>query len=136
MQRPATLVPILLRAFLSHNGFAARDIQAGFVPVSGPIGETVCENVLASNGGGIAPAMLCGRLAGLTTAKHLLHGEPLGAYEQAWRSAIGRELLAAARTKKAADRILGSDFLLEQAMGILGGRGIRNIIVFGGLRGR
>ncbi|WP_292729272.1 NAD(P)/FAD-dependent oxidoreductase [Methanoculleus sp.] len=146
VQRPATPVPILLRAFLSHNGFAARDIQAGFVPVSGPIGETVCENVLAvgdaaghvvaSNGGGIAPAMLCGRLAGLTTAKHLLHGEPLGAYEQAWRSAIGRELLAAARTKKAADRILGSDFLLEQAMGILGGRGIRNIIVLGGLRGR
>jgi digeranylgeranylglycerophospholipid reductase len=146
VQRPATPVPILLRAFLSHNGFAARDIQAGFVPVSGPIGETVRENVLAvgdaaghvvaSNGGGIAPAMLCGRLAGLAAAKHLLHGEPLGAYEQAWRSAIGRELLAAARTKKAADRILGSDFLLEQAMGILGGRGIRNIVVFGGLRGR
>ncbi len=146
VQRPATPVPILLRAFLSHNGFAARDIQAGFVPVSGPIRETGRENVLAvgdaaghvvaSNGGGIATAMICGRLAGLAAAKHLLHGEPLEAYEREWRSAIGRELLAAARTKRMADRVLGSDFLLEGAMSLLDGRGIRNVIVFGGLQGR
>ncbi|MCM2466198.1 NAD(P)/FAD-dependent oxidoreductase [Methanoculleus sp. CWC-02] len=146
VQGRGTPVPVLLRAFLAGYGFAARDVQAGFVPVSGPIGETVRENVLAvgdaaghvvaSNGGGIAPAMICGRLAGLAAAKHLLHGEPLAAYEREWRSAIGRELLAAARTKRMADRILGSDFLLERAMNLLGGRGIRNVIVFGGLRGR
>ncbi|MBA7473266.1 hypothetical protein ES707_08601 [subsurface metagenome] len=144
VQRPATPVPVLLRAFLSRNGFAARDIQAGFVPVSGPIRETVRENVLAvgdaaghvvaSNGGGIATAMICGRLAGLAAASHLLHGEPLGTYEREWRSAVGRELLAAARMKRMADRVLGSDFLLEQAMGMLGSRGIRNVIVYGGVR--
>jgi len=144
VQRPAPPVPVLLRAFLSRNGFAAREIQAGFVPVSGPIRETVRGNVLAvgdaagqvvaSNGGGIATAMICGRLAGLAAARHLLAGEPLGAYEQAWRSAVGRELLAAARTKRMADRILGSDLLVEQAMRILGGGGIRNVIVYGGMR--
>jgi hypothetical protein len=35
-----------------------------------------------------------------------------------------------------ADRVLGSDFLVEHAMSLLGGPGIRSIIVFGGLRGR
>ncbi|WP_214083907.1 NAD(P)/FAD-dependent oxidoreductase [Methanoculleus sp.] len=146
VQKKSTPVPVLLRAFLSQSGFSARDVQAGFVPVSGPIGKTVRENVLAvgdaaghvvaSNGGGIAPAMICGRLAGLAAARHLLHGEPLRAYEREWRSAIGRELLAAARTKRMADRVFGSDFLIERAMSLLGGHGIRNAIVFGGLRGR
>lgn len=145
VQSRSVPVPVLLRAFLAGYGFTARDVQAGFVPVSGPIGETVRENVLAagdaaghvvaSNGGGIASAMICGRLAGLAAAEHLLHGEPLEAYERKWRSAIGRELLAAARTKRMADRVLGSDLLLEGAMSLLGGPGIRSIIVFGGLRG-
>jgi len=145
VQSRSVPVPVLLRAFLAGYGFTARDVQAGFVPVSGPIGETVRENVLAvgdaaghvvaSNGGGIASAMICGRLAGLAAAEHLLHGEPLEAYERKWRSAIGRELLAAARTKRMADRVLGSDLLLEGTMSLLGGPGIRSIIVFGGLRG-
>ena len=145
VQRPAEPLPILLRAFLARNGFVARDVQAGFVPVSGPIPRTVRENVIAvgdaaghvvaSNGGGIATAMICGRLAGLAVARHLLEGEPLAAYEQAWRSAVGRELLAAAKTKRMADRVLRSDLLIERAMHLLGGRGIRNAIVLGGLAG-
>jgi len=79
--------------------------------------------------------MICGRLAGLAVARHLLEGEPLDAYEQAWRSAVGRELLAAAKTKRMADRVLRSDLLIERAMHLLGGRGIRNAIVLGGLAG-
>ncbi|KAF5084052.1 MAG: NAD(P)/FAD-dependent oxidoreductase [Methanoculleus horonobensis] len=144
VQKRGIPVPVLLRAFLASNGFSARDVQAGFVPVSGPIRETVRGNVLAvgdaaghvvaSNGGGIAPAMICGRLAGLAAADHLLRGEPLAAYEHQWRSAIGRELLAAARTKRMADRVLGTDFLLERTMGLLGGRGIADVIIYGGLR--
>lgn len=144
VQGRKTPVPVLLKAFLTRMGFTGRDVQAGFVPVSGPIPETVRENVIAvgdaaghvvaSNGGGIATAMICGRLAGLAAARHLLHGDPLHAYEQAWRAAVGRELLAAARTKRMADRILGSDFLLERTMAVLGGRGMRNVIVYGGLR--
>jgi len=145
VQRPALPVPVLLRVFLSQHGFAARDVQAGFVPVSGPIQTTVRGNVLAvgdaagqvvaSNGGGIATAMICGRLAGLAAARHLLAGEPLEAYERAWRSAMGRELLAAAGTKRMADRVFASDLLIEQAMRMLGARGIRNVIVYGGLAG-
>lgn len=143
VQGKKTSVTHLLKNFLARMGFAGRDIQAGFVPVSGPITETVRENVLAvgdaaghvvaSSGGGIATAMICGRLAGLAAARHLLHGDPLCTYEQAWRSAVGRELFAAARTKRMADRILGSDFLIEQTMAILGGRGLKKIIACGGL---
>ncbi len=145
VQGKKTSVTLLLKNFLARMGFVGRDVQAGLVPVSGPIPGTVRENVLAagdaaghvvaSSGGGIATAMICGRLAGVAAARHLLHGDSLLAYEQAWRSAVGRELFAAARTKRMADRILGSDFLLEQTMAILGGRGMRNVIACGGLRG-
>lgn len=144
VQNRATPVSILLQSFLSERGFAAREVEAGFVPVSGPIQETVRKNVIAvgdaaghvvaSNGGGIATAMICGRIAGIAVAGHLLRGEPLEAYEREWRSAVGRELLAAARTKRMADRVLGSDLLLERAMRMLGNRGIRDLIVFGGRR--
>jgi digeranylgeranylglycerophospholipid reductase len=147
VQDRQTPLPVLLRAFLERMGLAGgRDAMAGFVPVSGPIPETVRGNVVAvgdaaghvvaSNGGGIATAMICGRLAGLAVARHLLNGEPLDAYEREWRSALGRELEAAAKTKRMADRFLGSDFLVERTMGMLGGGGIRNLIVFGGLSGR
>ena len=144
VQKRGTPVPVLLRTFLARMGFAGRDVMAGFVPVSGPIQVTVRENVLAvgdaaghvvaSNGGGIATAMICGRLAGLAAARHLLRGEPLVAYEREWRSAIGQELLAAARTKRMADPVLGSDFLLERTMSLLGGRGIADVVIRGGLR--
>jgi digeranylgeranylglycerophospholipid reductase len=146
VQNRQTPLPVLLRAFLERMGFAGRDTMAGFVPVSGSIPETVRGNVIAvgdaaghvvaSNGGGIAPAMICGRLAGLAVARHLLNGEPLDTYEREWRSALGRELETAAKTKRMADRFLGSDFLVERTMGMLGGGGIRNLIVFGGLSGR
>ncbi len=147
VQDRQTPLPVLLRAFLKRMGLAdGRDAMAGFVPVSGPIPETVRGNVVAvgdaaghvvaSNGGGIATAMICGRLAGLAVARHLLDGEPLDAYEREWRSALGRELETAAKTKRMADRFLGSDFLVERTMGMLGGGGIRNLIVFGGLSGR
>lgn len=139
-------LPVLLKAFLARMEFTGRDLMAGFVPVSGPIRQTVRENVVAvgdaaghvvaSNGGGIAPAMICGRLAGLAVARHLRNSEPLDAYEREWRSALGRELETAARTKRMADRFLGSDFLLERTMAMLGGGGIQNLIVFGGLAGR
>ncbi|MDV2482825.1 NAD(P)/FAD-dependent oxidoreductase [Methanoculleus sp. Wushi-C6] len=146
VQDRKTPVPVLLDAFLARMGYSGRDVMAGFVPVSGPIPETVRGNVIAvgdaaghvvaSNGGGIAPAMICGRIAGLAVARHLLHGEPLAAYEREWRSALGRELETAAKTKRMADRFLGSDFLLERTIAAIGGRGIRNLIVFGGLAGR
>jgi hypothetical protein len=32
-----------------------------------------------------------------------------------------------------ADWVLGSDFLIERAMAALGDRGLRNVIVYGGL---
>jgi len=144
VQHSSTLLRTLLESFLARNGFAAGNVQACFVPVSGPIRETVRENVLAvgdaaghvvaSNGGGIAIAMICGRIAGLVAADHLLQGKPLAAYERVWRSAVGRELETAARTKRMADYFFKSDFLLEHAMGMLGAGGIERVIVYGGMR--
>jgi digeranylgeranylglycerophospholipid reductase len=132
----------LLNSFLESNGLSGGPMQAGFVPVSGPLHETVRGNVLAvgdaaghvvaSNGGGISIAMICGRIAGLAAARHLQHGEPLFAYEQEWRAAVGRELASAASAKRWMDFSLKSDFLLERAMRVLGSGGIERLIVYNG----
>ncbi len=139
-------VPVrrLLESFLAAHGLAAAGpIRGCYVPVSGPLPATVRGSVLAagdaaghvvaSNGGGIAPAMICGRLAGRAAADHLLRGEPLDAYEQAWRRAIGAELQAALRTKRMADAAFRSDFLMELAMKAIGERGIERVIAYHGV---
>lgn len=142
VQRPGAPVRKLLEAFLAERGYTAGAMQACFIPVSGPIGKTVQGNVLAvgdaaghvvaSNGGGISIAMICGRIAGLAAARHLREGEPLAAYERDWRAAVGKELLAAAKMKLRADRFLVSDFLLDQMMKRLGVAGIERLMVYNG----
>ncbi len=100
VQRSGAPVRRLLEAFLAEHGYASGAMQACFIPVSGPIEKTVQGNVLAvgdaaghvvaSNGGGISIAMICGRLAGLAAARHLREGESLTAYERDWRAAVGQ----------------------------------------------
>jgi digeranylgeranylglycerophospholipid reductase len=100
--------------------------------VMGPVATSVKGNVLlvgdaaghvmATNGGGINVAIIAGRIAGETTADHVLSGAPLEAYEPRWRAAVGGPLAEGARIKRLADRFFGSDRLLEAAMLLLGRR--------------
>jgi len=122
----------LFHKFLDQRGLPHPHGTGGYVPVEGPVPQTVKENVLlvgdaaghvmATNGGGINVAMICGRFAGEAAADHVLQGAPLGAYETRWRDAVGGPLERGRKTKHLADRFFGSDWMLGAAMSLLGAR--------------
>lgn len=122
----------LFDAFMEGQGLRPGRATGGYVPVMGPVATSVKGNallvgdaaghVMATNGGGINVAMIAGRIAGETTADHVLSGAPLEAYERRWRAAVGRPLAEGARIKRLADRFFGSDRLLETVMLLLGRR--------------
>jgi digeranylgeranylglycerophospholipid reductase len=122
----------LFDAFMERHDLQPGKATGGFVPVLGPVGMTVRGNallvgdaaghVMATNGGGINVAMICGRIAGDVTADHVFAQVPLTDYERRWRAAVGGPLARGARTKLLADRFFGSDRLLEAAMLLLGRR--------------
>ncbi len=105
-------------------------ITGGLVPSGGPIPQTVKNNVLvvgdaaghimATNGGGIPIAMVCGRIAGRIAAEHVNSGRSLYDYETEWHNAVGTELKNAVQTKKLADLVFGHDRTLEFVMKIMG----------------
>lgn len=110
----------------------------GLVPGSGPVEETVRGNVLlcgdaaghvmATNGGGIPIAVVCGRAAGEVAAAHIKEGMPLQEYEKRWRSELGEVLSNALHVKKLADWWMWSDVLIGIAMMLIGKRGIRRCL--------
>jgi digeranylgeranylglycerophospholipid reductase len=122
----------LFDGFLERQGLVPGKATGGFVPVMGPVERTVRDNallvgdaaghVMATNGGGINVAMICGRIAGNAAADHVLSGAPLDAYETRWRTAVGGPLAQGAKIKRLADRFFGSDRLLELSMLLLGRR--------------
>jgi len=131
-------VRTLFDRFMESKGFKSRDITGGHVPLSGPLKTTVKSNtilvgdsagmVMASNGGGIPTALICGNIAGEVIGDHILKGKPLQDYETIWRSAIGKELKNALNTKTMADRVFGSGFWLGFAMRCLGRTGLSRAI--------
>jgi digeranylgeranylglycerophospholipid reductase len=124
------LKPLLLEFLKTNKLDNARSFSAGSVPVSGPLQQTVNGNVLvvgdaaghimATNGGGIPIAMVCGRIAGNAIASNILKGSSLANYDSEWRKAVGQELATAYRTKTIADMVFGRDLALEMAMNLMG----------------
>jgi len=88
-------------------------VKAGCIPVGGAMERTCTGNVLAVGdaaghtiptvGGGIPPAMICGRIAGEAIAEHLSEGKPLSSFDEAWRSQIGRVLENSLRMRRMSD---------------------------------
>lgn len=120
------------------DSYDPESLTMGNVPVSGPVEQTVRGNVLtvgdaagqvmATNGGGIPIALLCGREAGRAIASHLQQGLPLEHYDQAWRAIVGAMLAEGAKIKRLADRFWRHPWWLEQAMRLLGQRGAERAI--------
>ncbi len=83
---------------------------AGSLPMSGTIKQFVKGNlmlvgdsagmVLPSNGAGITIAMVGGRIAGQTIARHIKYGEPLSNYEKVWRQQMGKVMKNSKRSFK------------------------------------
>jgi len=122
----------LFDRFVKERDLRPGKATGGYVPVLGAVSATVKDRVLlvgdaaghvmATNGGGINVAMICGRIAGDVAADHVLAGVPLIGYERRWRAAVGDVLDTGVRIKRLADRFWGSDRLLEAAMLLLGRR--------------
>jgi digeranylgeranylglycerophospholipid reductase len=131
-------VRTLFDRFLNSIGFKGREITGGHVPMSGPVESTVKGNtlilgdaaghVMASNGGGIPTAMICGKIAGNVIGDHIQKGKPLMDYDMKWRAAIGRELKNSLTTRKLGDKAFGRIFWLNFAMRCLGRRGLSRAI--------
>jgi digeranylgeranylglycerophospholipid reductase len=131
-------VRALFDRFLEQNGFKGRETTGGHVPMSGPLENTVkgrvllvgdaAGHVMASNGGGIPTAMICGKIAGNAIADHVRKGTALERYDELWRAAIGRELRNSLTTRKLGDWVFRRSFWLNFAIRCLGRRGLSRAI--------
>lgn len=101
-------------------------IKAGCIPVGGPMEKTCRENVLVVGdaaghtiptvGGGVPPALICGRIAGRILGEHLRNGKSLNRYEEAWRRQLGATLENSLRLRKMSDIIFRSERMLNFIM--------------------
>jgi len=119
------------RNFIEKNPASAKKlkkakttaVKAGCIPVGGPLAKTYTDNILAVGdaagqtiptvGGGIPPGLICGRIAGETAALHLVEKTPLEAYEEAWRSQMGKTLENSLRIRKMSDIVFKNTKMID-----------------------
>jgi digeranylgeranylglycerophospholipid reductase len=132
---PGATLSRLLDKFLerAHLGPAV-DRTRWWVPIGPPPATAVrgrtllagdaANLVMATNGGGIPTAMISGRDAGVTAARHVRDGSPLSEYD----ALLGRHLFAplarAFEIKRFSDRIVERDLLLALGMRYIGSKGL------------
>ncbi|MEM4264944.1 MAG: NAD(P)/FAD-dependent oxidoreductase, partial [Thermoplasmata archaeon] len=129
----------LMRRFLTGFELEASETAYGQIPISGPIERTSSGNclvvgdaagqVMATNGGGIPIAMICGRIAGRTIARCLRGSGEISDYDREWKRQILSPLRNSARTKAMADLFFKTDRRLRLAMKILGSKGLERAIL-------
>jgi geranylgeranyl reductase family protein len=111
---------------------------ADVLPVDGPLPRTCSEQVIAvgdaagmvmpTNGGGIATAMISGEIAGQVAADHVQYGVPLTRYESIWKEVMGKEMRVSTHLRRLADHFMGNDFIFHLLLGVLGTKGIKDVI--------
>lgn len=141
--RCSSPVGVYAKEFINETGrkygtAPSRIIAGGWVPMSGPVHRTVAGNimlvgdaaghVMASNGGGIQIAMICGREAGMAAARYIKKGESLESYEAGWRRKIGRDLETARRMVSYASFTFSHDLLLSGLFRMAGVGGLAKVI--------
>ncbi|MCP8317953.1 MAG: NAD(P)/FAD-dependent oxidoreductase [archaeon] len=135
-----------LERFINKHPIASKKFQkgvilsrtGGLIPVGGPIKKTYSENaivvgdaagqVMATNGGGIPPAVICGDIGGEAIAKKLRGESDLSFYEKEWKSEVGKELDAGVKIRKIVDIALRSDRLADTIFGVLDGKIVEEVI--------
>jgi digeranylgeranylglycerophospholipid reductase len=119
------------RNFVEKNKVASRKllkarptaIKAGCIPVGGPMRRTSTENVIVVGdaaghtiptvGGGIPPALICGRIAGQAVAEYLIDDKPLTLYDRSWREQMGTVLENSLRLRKMSDIFFENRRMIE-----------------------
>jgi geranylgeranyl reductase family protein len=135
-----------LRFFLTDCELSKSKLEGGksgpmiadVLPVDGPLARTYSSHVMAvgdaagmvmpTNGGGIATAMITGKIAGQVAADHVRNGVPLSEYERKWRQVMGKEMRVSTRLRRLADHFMGNDFIFHSLLSALGTQGIKDVI--------
>jgi digeranylgeranylglycerophospholipid reductase len=105
------------------------NVIAGIIPVNGAPERTATENALivgdaagqifATNGGGIPPAMIAGRVAGETAAEFAAGKCRLEEYDRRWRAQFGSALETSVQARQLMDGIMKSDTLMNAAFKLI-----------------
>ena len=104
-------------------------VIAGIIPVNGAPERTAIENALvvgdaagqifATNGGGIPPAMIAGKIAGETAAEFAAGKCKLEEYDRRWRAQFGSALETSVQARQLMDGIMKSDTLMNAAFKLI-----------------
>lgn len=132
---PGASLSGLLDRFLAHQKLGpAVDRTRWWVPIGPPPTSAVrgralfagdaANLVMATNGGGIPTAMLSGRDAGVTAARHVREGAPLAEYDALLARHILGPLARAFHVKRFSDRVVERDLLLALGMRYIGAKGL------------
>jgi digeranylgeranylglycerophospholipid reductase len=105
------------------------NVIAGIIPVNGAPERTATENALivgdaagqifATNGGGIPPAMIAGKIAGETAAEFTAGKCRLEEYDRRWRAQFGSALETSVQARQLMDGIMKSDTLMNAAFKLI-----------------
>ena len=105
------------------------NVIAGIVPVNGSPERTATQNALivgdaagqifATNGGGIPPAMIAGKVAGETAAEFAAGKCRLEEYDSRWRAQFGAALETSVQARQLMDGIMKSDTLMNAAFKLI-----------------
>lgn len=120
------------------KGGKAGPMIADVLPVDGPLPTTYAGQVIAvgdaagmvmpTNGGGIATAMISGRIAGQISADHVQKGAPISDYERRWMAVMGKEMRVSTKLRRLADHFMGNDFVFNILLHLLRTKGIKDVI--------
>ena len=101
------------------------NVIAGILPVNGAPKRTATEDslvvgdaagqIIATNGGGIPPAMIAGKVAGETAAEFVAGRCQLEEYDRLWRAQIGNAIETSVQARQLMDGIMKSDTLMNAA---------------------
>lgn len=101
------------------------NVIAGIIPVNGAPERTASEDslivgdaaghIIATNGGGIPPAMIAGKVAGEAAAEFVAGKCKLQDYDKRWRKQFGPALETSVQARQLMDEIMRSDALMNAA---------------------
>ena len=136
-----------LRRFINKHPVASSKLRkgrvvakvGGVVPVGGPLAKTHNDFallvgdaggfVMASNGGGVPPALVSGYSAAEAINRYLAgNSTTLSVFEEIWRSYLGQELSDALYLRKLMDLAMKSDKIMNKVMYLLGEKAMADII--------
>ena len=105
------------------------NVIAGILPVNGAPKRTATRDslivgdaagqIIATNGGGIPPAMIAGKVAGETAAEFAAGKCRLEEYDRLWRAQIGNAIETSVQARQLMDGIMKSNTLMNAAFKLI-----------------